>query len=96
MVNRVTTHGNAVNREDRKPILFIVIPSVITIRSFQRMFVASCMRFIWVNMTFEDDLGGCWHAQLTTYGFNQFGSATSQQTRKLIFRQAVRYWRHCA
>ena len=54
VVNRVFAMSNSFYGEYRKTIDFIVVTSVVAVRAF-------IGKFIWVDMTFQNNLCGCWY-----------------------------------
>ncbi len=86
MVDRVTAHGDALYREYREFILFVVVTGVVAERSFQR-------HLIGVDYTLQYDLGTGRNLQVAAQTFHQFSLAAAQQSGELVFGKTVRHRR---
>ena len=82
MVNRVFTHGDALDRKHREMILLVVIAGVVAVWAFQR-------GFIWMNHTFQYDFCTGRHLQIVADTFHQLRPRTAQQSGKLVFAQGI-------
>ena len=57
MIERVAPHGDALDREDREPVLLVVIACVIAKRTFERVLIAARVRRVGLDVALENDLG---------------------------------------
>ena len=87
LVDRILAHRNALNRKNRKLRLLVVVPGVVTVRTFQR-------RLRRINKTLENNLGRRRYLQIGAQALHQLGFSPAQKAGKLIFRDIVGHRRY--
>ncbi|MDT4845896.1 hypothetical protein FQZ97_798980 [compost metagenome] len=108
VIDGVAPHRDPLDREDREPVLFVVVAGVVAVGAFQGHLVIGVGRRVDAfghggrdgarirrrqQVAFQHDFGPGGHGQVAAQRLRYLGARTAQQAGELVFGQAVRHGR---